>query len=153
MVIAVDVSFRQGYRRVVVANPLVYHILAIPVVECAAACLSELIYMVMPGGGAKSQPKIQTRRQCFLFFIFLNFLNCFFILMGQHTTVALCAFTTAGPIKARSRLECQQRVDSFEKFNIVKTSTVLRGWHRVLFVINSFCSNRPCSRLYMYPSV
>lgn len=101
----------------VVANPLVYHRLAIPVEECAAACLSELMWWC---GGAQSQPKISNfnkENNGFFFFLFFSF--SFLASDGQSlTTVALCAFTTAGPMKA-SRLNRQQRVDSFDKFNIV----------------------------------
>lgn len=50
MELAVDESFWIGCRSVVVANPIVYHSIAIPVEECAAACLSELMWWC----GAKS---------------------------------------------------------------------------------------------------
>lgn len=41
------------------------------------------------------------------------------ILGSKRTMVALCAFTTAGLMKKASRPKCQERIDSFDKFNII----------------------------------
>lgn len=42
-----------------------------------------------------------------------------------------------------SRPNCQQRVDSFDNFNIVTASKVVNSWQKVLFAMYSFCLEGP----------